>query len=414
MSTGSSVTCKQKLQDFELGMSDGMESQFYAIFGDLLKHCTDYSTLKTVQKSSSVMNALFTCPSQTVWRQLCKQQNYQNLLDRASKRNNRVWECLYYQNWKVDRNWLGAVFILALLELGLDALHKRPFRNHLNAVMADLRPSQNILSFVNGGVSFAVSFAADLSDGFVSLWDLRRGMRLDRCRSFGAISSFLLHKNTLYLGKHDGLIQLCSFLKEPQTIRIHPAEVTVIIAGWNESIISANAQGSIVQCSLDGSQPKELYRHPDSSINTLLLLNEETLFAGTDNGCLIKLVPDSTIKIYYFYEFGALNCLTRNGEAGLLIGTDSGRVLGFDVESEQLIEIMINDQEPITAISADKKRLAVGCFDGTVVVLEIEGFREILRLKNHFGPIWSIGIDACYLLTSSLDGIALSRNFFAN
>lgn len=382
-------------------------SNFLLIFQDLIRHCSDYNALKTIQQSSSALNALFTCPSQIVWRQLCQQQQYTNLLDRTSMRAKQIWELLYYQNWKVDKNWLGAIFILALLECGTDALHKRPLRNQQNAVMADLRPNRHIVSFVNGGASYALSFALDLCEGFVSLWDLKRGIRLDRRRSLGAISSFLLHKNTLILGKHDGSLQICSFLKDPIVIKHHPTEVTAIIAIEDDLIVSADSQGNIMQCKLDGSAAKVLYRHPDAAINALLFV-DGSIITGSNNGHLIKLT-DTSIHVYYFHEFGAINCVCKGLKDSVLVGTDSGTLLCLS--NEAVVEVLVNALVPITAISSDGKRIAVGCFDGTVAVYQLPSFEEILRLKNHLGPIWSLGIDACYLLTSSLDGIVLSRNF---
>jgi hypothetical protein len=384
------------------------KSDFLIIFQDLLRHFSDYRELKTVQQSSSALNALFTCPSQIVWRRLCQQQQYTNLLDRTSLRTRQIWELLYYQNWKVDKNWLGAIFILALLECGTDALHKRPLRNQQNAVMADLRPNRHILSFINGGASYALSFALELCEGFVLLWDLKRGIRLDRRRSLGAISSYLLHKNTLILGKNDGTLQICSFLKDPVIIKHHPTEVTAIIAGTEDSIISADSQGNVLQCKLDGAEARVLYRHPEAAISALLYV-DGSIIASSITGHLIKLT-EASIHVYYFHQFGAINCLCKGLTNSIVAGTDSGTLLYLS--NDVVVEVAVNASVPITAISCDGKRLAVGCFDGTVAVYQMPRCDEILRFRNHLGPIWSVGIDACCLLTSSLDGTVLSRNFF--
>lgn len=181
-------------------------ARFLAVFGEIVKYCDDYETLKTMQQTSRVMNALFSCPARSVWRQLCAHYRYSLLHSRPSRTMTRTspfsWELVYYQNWRADRNWREGRFVLSALESGHEALHRRSLYNRTSTdivVLSEMRPGRSLLQVLNGAATFVLSVSL-AADGCVVLWDMRHGMQLDRRHVCGLVTSSLLFRNTLILG----------------------------------------------------------------------------------------------------------------------------------------------------------------------------------------------------------------------
>lgn len=362
---------------------------------ELLKHCNDYNTLKTIQMSASSLNDLFTCPSQTVWKQLCHRNKYNFLLKKGTrclwKRSILIWESIYYQNWKVDFNWDNKKYeILDLSKMFKDGLMKM-----VNTTLSVSIPIKN--------------------GGDVSIWDLKRIRVLDSRKVTGLITSSCLQGNLLVLGKSCGsmtvLRVLCS-LKEEKTMKYHSKEISYIIIDIkNNCIISADIGGQIIQSSLDDAVPIVLYHNPSGSGITGLILRNNYILATSIDSSLIKISLQSNQKRKIgFEDFGSINCITCYN-LHIIMGTDSGKLILLHKDK---VKIFKTRDSPIISIDTSSKRIAVGHFDGTISVFKIkDDSLHLLFTETEInkGPVWSLAMDEINLGSCSLNGEIIMRTF---
>lgn len=192
--------------------NENIKSDLFSLIliNELLKYCNDYKTLKTIQMSASSLNDLFTCPSQTVWKQLCQRNEYTFLLRKESKclwkRSILIWESIYYQNWKVDLNW---------------NCKKYEFVN-LSQMYKD-----GLVKMFSTGLSVSIPIEVD---GIIKIWDFKRGIIIDSRKVTGLITSSCLQGNLLVLGKSCGSMTVmrvfCTNVKEENTVKYHSKEIS--------------------------------------------------------------------------------------------------------------------------------------------------------------------------------------------
>jgi hypothetical protein len=362
---------------------------------ELLKHCNDYNTLKTIQMSASSLNYLFTCPSQTVWKRLCHRYKYNFLLKKEArclwKRSVLIWESIYYQNWKVDFNWDNKKYEIS----------------DLNKIFKD-----SLMKMVNTTLSISIPIE---SDGFISIWDVKRVKILYSHKVSGLITSSCLQGNLLILGKSCGSITvlkvLCS-LQEEKTIKYHSKGISYIIVDIkNNCIISADIGGQIIKSSLNDAVPIVLYHNSSGSGITGLILRNNSILATSIDASLIEIsLQNYKTKKIGFDNFGSINCISSNN-SHILMGNDSGQLL---LLYKGKIKIIETADSPIISISANSKRVSVGHFNGTISVLIIDGdslrplFTETKVCK---GAVWSLAMDEINLISCSLQGELILRTF---
>ena len=363
---------------------------------EILKHCNDYKTLKTIQMSTTALNDLFTCPSQAVWKQLCHKNKYSFLLRKEAKclwkRSILIWESIYYQNWKVDFNWNTKKYeIVDLSKMFKDGLMK----------------------MVNAYLSISIPIEID---GILRIWDLKRGILLDSRKVKGLVTSSCLQGNLLVLGKVCGsmtVLKIFCNLEEEKTMKHHSKEISsIVIDIKNGYIISADIGGQIIRSSLIDSVPVILYHSSSGSGVTSLILKKDYIFATSMDSSLIKVsIQNKEFKKWEFKDCGSINCMTTLNSI-ILMGTDSGTVLMTNKGKVGVFETTRNS--PIISIAANSKRVSVGHFDGTVTVFTHKnGILEPLfvETQKNKGAIWSLAMDEISLVSCALNGEIILRNF---
>lgn len=368
---------------------------------DLLKYCNDYGTLKTIQQSTTTLNDLFTCPSQLIWKQLCARKRYHYLLKREArcllKRSSLIWETIYYQNWKLDRNWMNKRYEISDLgkKIGLN---------------------KNLTRMINGRASIGLSIPIDFENENISLWDFKRGLLLSSELLKGQVTSSCLQGNYLVLGKSCGsmtIIKMFTSEKWTRTVKHHSKEISAIAIDLkDESIVSGDVCGQVIVCKIDGD-PIVLYQHPSHSGITALLLQPDCYLATTIDGYLLEFKSKRSTKSFCFTELGSINCIAESNES-VLMGTDSGKLIvakrrrGFSFEET-------GNTSPIISIAADAKKVVTGHFDGSITAfsIKLDGSLRKLFTENgvNRGAVWSIGIDEQTLLSCSLNGEVILRRF---
>jgi hypothetical protein len=362
---------------------------------ELLKHCNDYNTLKTIQMSASSLNDLFTCPSQTVWKRLCHRYKYNFLLKKEVrclwKKSVLIWESIYYQNWKVDFNWDNKKYEIS----DLSKIFKDSLMKMVNTALSISIPTEN--------------------DGNISIWDIRRAKVLHSHKVSGLITSSCLQGNLLILGKSCGsmtLLRVLCNLQEEKTIKYHSKEISYIIVDIkNNFIISADIGGQIIKSSLTDTVPIVLYNNSSGSGITGLILRNNSILATSIDASLIKIsLQNHETKKIGFEDFGSINCITCNN-SHILMGNDSGQVL---LLYKDKIKIFETRDSPIISISTNSKRVSVGHFNGTISVFTIDddSLRPLFtETKVSKGAVWSLAMDETNLISCSLHGELILRTF---
>ena len=362
---------------------------------ELLKHCNDYKILKTIQMSASSLNHLFTCPSQTVWKQLCHRNKYTFLLKKEArclwKRSIFIWESIYYQNWKVDLNWDNKKYeIMDLSKMIKDGLMKM-----FNTAL---------------GIYIPIEI-----DGLMKIWDFKRGAVLDSHKVTGLITSSCLQGNLLVLGKSCGsmtVLKLVSNLQEEKTMKYHSKEVSFIIIDIKGNcIISADIGGQIIKSSLDDLVPIVLYHSPSGSGITGLILRKNHILATSIDSSLIKIsLQNNETQRIGFEDFGSINCITSQKEF-IFMGTDSGKLI---VLYEAKVKIFETRDSPIISIATNSKIVSVGHFDGIITVfrMKIDSLQKLFtETEINKGAVWSLAMDEINLISCSLNGEIILRTF---
>lgn len=362
---------------------------------ELLKHCNDYETLKTIQMSASSLNDLFTCPSQTVWKQLCYRNKYNFLLKKEArclwKRSILIWESIYYQNWKVDYNWDNKKYEIS----DLSKMFKDGLMKMVSTTLSVSIPIKN--------------------DGNVSIWDLKRLKVLDSRKVTGLITSSCLQGNLLVLGKSCGsmtvLKVLCN-LQEEKHMKYHSKEISYIMIDIkNNCIISADTGGQIIKYSLYDAVPVVLYHNPSASGITGLILRNSYILATSIDSSLIKLSLESNeIRKIGFEDFGSINCIAFYN-LHILMGTDSGKLILMHKDKVKIFETR---DSPIISLAINSKRVSVGHFDGTISVFKIkDDSLQLMYAETEINKagVWSLAMDEINLVSCSLNGEIIMRTF---
>lgn len=367
---------------------------------EILSHCKDYEILKSIQNKFSKINDLFTCPSQAVWKQLCQHHRYKYLLEKnCLLRRSFIWEMIYYQNWRVELNWIKMNCEIIRL----------------------INPERNLIKLMNDGTSLGLSYSLDSK--LVKIVDLKNGGKpIGEYRNHsGQITSSCLEGGKLILGKSCGSLTIFKISERTEiTIKLHSKEITSIILYEEDFIISGDISGQIFKTThhtQDIGNKSTLLCKNDSGITGLHRKGRE-IFATTMDGILIKILirkrDDEIIikKMNCFDSFGGINCITSTDEL-LILGTDSGilNILRYGKKGlDQKQDEKNKRAAPIISIATDSKRIISGHLDGTISILAIEtGEEGVYRWGN--APIWSVGIDEVSFITASLDGEVILRNF---
>lgn len=363
------------------------------LLNELLKHCDDYETLKTIQLSTSALNNLFTCPSQSIWKQLCLRNRYTFLLKQEARcllrRTRLIWESIYYQNWKVDLNWSNK-----------RCENKTIF-------------SGSLIKLVNSSLGILLPVV----DGNVSICDLKRGVNLFSKRVKGQVTSSNLQGNWLVLGKSCGSMTIFKVFSADTlefTVKHHSKEISALLIDIKEnSVISGDVGGQIIKSNIGNIGRISILYQGESGV-TGLHLKDEIIFVTTMDGSLIKIFKTKgecfKIKVYNFNNFGSINCISSYGTDSIVLGTDSGNLITLNsknIKADQRIEHLTDS--PIISLASSLKRIAAGHFNGKISVLCAK-IRE-KNMFNEFGPVWSLGIDDTSLISCSLNGGTILRNF---
>lgn len=362
------------------------------LLNELLKHCNDYDTLKTIQLSTSVLNDLFTCPSQSVWKQLCTRNRYTFLLKQEARcllRSTKlVWESIYYQNWKVNLNWSNEKCENVTLFSG------------------------SLTKIINS--SLGISIPLDLVDGTVSICDLKRGLKLFSKRIDGQVTSSNLQGSWLVLGKSCGSMTVIKIFSSDQmelTFKHHSKEISAILIDIkDDSIISGDIGGQIIKSNIKDLSTITVMYQCDSGV-TGLHFKDDFIFVTTMDGSLIKIFRskekgnDFKFKKFDFSLYGSINCISSCGIDSIVLGTDSGNLITLNAKNAHKIEYL--SASPIISIASLTKRIAAGHFDGKISVFK-NGEKTLF---TEMGPVWSLGIDETNLISCSLKGETILRNF---
>ena len=358
---------------------------------EILKHCQDYEILKKIQSTSASINDLFTCPSQSVWKQLCQRNRYKYLLKKEAKClikiNKMVWETIYYQNWRVEMNWNKKIYEIVRLNCS----------------------DRRLVKMINGGTVLGLSLPVNTLDESVKIIDLKSGGKEIRSkRVSGQITSSCLQGGMLILGKNCGSMTIMKLSDNTEkTVKFHSKEVTAIIM-YDDYVISGDIGGQIIKSK--ENDPMVLYQS-DTGITGLHRKGQE-IIATTINGILIViyLKKDEGIGIrrFYFDEFGSINCVTCTDNF-IILGTDSGNLNILNNRKKQK-SVRLLRNSPITSIASDSKRIIAGHFDGTVTIYTVET-EDINVFEDGIGPIWSVGIDETSFVSTSLNGEIIMRSF---
>lgn len=366
------------------------------ITNELLKHCTDYKILKTIQLSASSLNHLFTCPSQTVWKQLCHRNRYNFLLIKEArclwKRSIFIWESIYYQNWKVNLNWDSKKYEIVDLS---KMMFKECLMKMINTTL---------------GISIPIEM-----NGLLKIWDLKRAAVIESRSVTGLITSSCLQGNLLVLGKSCGsmtVIKLLSNIQEEKTMKYHSKEISFIIIDYKgNSIISADIGGQIIKSGPDDLVPLVLYHNPSGSGITGLILRNNHLLATSIDSSLIKIsLQTNEIQRIGFESFGSINCITSQNEF-IFMGTDSGKLI---VLYKAKIKVFETRDSPIISIATNSKRVSVGNFNGTITVfrMKTDSLHPLFtEAEINKGAVWSLAMDEINLISCSLNGEIILRTF---
>lgn len=366
---------------------------------DLLKYFNDYGTLKTIQQSTTALNDLFICPSQLIWKQLCSRNRYHYVLRKESrcllKRFSLIWETIYYQNWKLDRNWINKQY--EIMDIG-----------------KKMRINKNLTRMINGRASIGLSI--HLEDLNVRLWDFKRGTLLFSEQVHGQVTSSCLQANYLALGMKNGsmtIIKLFTNDKWTRTVKYHSKEISAVFIDLREeTIVSGDVGGQIIKFKILESNPEIVYQTASGSGITALLLQSDHLLGTTIDGYFIKLGSKS-IKRYCFSYLGSINCMAESNDK-VLMGTDSGKLIvsnrrqGFRFEET-------SSESPIISIAADATKIVTGHFDGSITAfsVKLDGSLKKLFTENNVnkGAVWSVGIYEQGLVSCSTNGEVILRRF---
>ena len=362
---------------------------------EILKHCQDYKILKKIQSISARINDLFTCPSQSVWKQLCHRNKFKYLLEKETRsfirKNKMIWETIYYQNWRVEMNWIKKDY--ERIRIQFTSLNGR------------------LVKMINGGTVLGLSLTVDSTDSHIKILDLKRGCSEIRSRRVsGQITSSCLQGGILILGKSCGSMTITKLSETTEmTLKLHSKEITSIIM-YNDFIISGDIGGQIIKSKQN--YQSVLYQS-DSGI-TGLHRNGKEILATTINGILIiisiKKDDKISIKKFDFGEFGSINCIFCTDEM-IILGTDTGKVNILN-QSKSLQTSKLLRNSPITSIASNSKRIISGHFDGTITIYTIEtGNVFVEDSGGKMAPIWSVGIDEISFISSSLNGEIILRSF---
>lgn len=394
--------------------SNKSESEsFSTIITELVKWCDDYEVLKTIQSSTSVINDLFTCPSQSIWKQLCARSRFTMLLKRESKsiikRSKLVWESIYYQNWRVNFNWMNNKY----------ALHD---------ISASFGGKEAILmKMINTaiGISIVPRLGQYFDVSEVTLWDLKRGNPMEMVQVRGQVTCTALKGNKLAFGMACGSIQISTVLcneklQEGSVVKIHSKGVSSIVIE-KDFIVSADVGGQILSFPIkfqSTDSPIVLFDGQSSGI-TSLLVKGQVIYAATQDGSLISInraFPNPIVKRETFSESGSINCILEF-DGNLYLGADSGDVIRTNWKGKRISTFRqgsSTSSSPIVCMATDlKKRIAVGQFNGAISILSM-GLKSLKSSSEHVsrnGPIWSLGIDEVSLLSSSINGQILLYNY---
>lgn len=362
---------------------------------EILNHCNDYEILKMIQLTSSKINDLFTCPSQSVWKQLCHRKRYKFPLKREAARclfrqSKMIWETIYYQNWRVERNWNDKIYETVQLA----------------------NPEKRLVKMVNGGTVLGLSVSLDPTDGSVKILDLKHDIQRSK-KASGQITSSCLQSGLLIIGKSCGSMTIFRLTENTEnTAKLHSKEITSIIL-YKDFIVSGDIGGQIIKTSqIDPIIPIVLYQS-DSGI-TGLHQNGNEIFATTINGDLIEISHRNNgtihVKRLDFGEFGSINCITGTKDELIILGTDSGKLNILNRRrGQQTIKLL--KASPIISIAADSKRIISGHFDGTISIYTLATGKVFIDDFGGMAPVWSVGIDEISFISSSLSGKVLLRQF---
>lgn len=363
---------------------------------EILNHCKDYEILKTIQSTSSKINDLFMCPSQSIWKQLCQRNRYKFLLKKEARclfeQTKIIWETIYYQNWRVEMNWNENIYETIQL----------------------VNKEKRLVKIVNGGTVLGLTFSLDPTDSSVNILDLKGGYHRSRNIS-GQITSSCLQSGLLIIGKSCGSMTILRLTDNSEiTIKLHSKEITSIIL-YKDSIVSGDIGGQIIKINhnepIDRIIPMVLYQS-DSGI-TGLQQSWSKIFATTISGILIEISQRTNdtihIKKLDFGEFGSINCIAGTDEL-VILGTYSGNLNILNRRKKQQTVQLLKDS-PIISIATDLKRIIAGHFDGTISIYTIETGKVFTANCGETAPVWSVGIDEISFISFSLNGKILLRCF---
>lgn len=203
-------------------------------------------------------------------------------------------------------------------------------------------------------------------------------------------------------GGADGVILVWNpaFPKEHTLLKSLGGEVMVLDVLPDGAIISGNADGTIQVLNKNLEEGLIISGH----IGGVLAL------AGLPDGRIVSGGADGAISLWDWAgnkiksiepEFGPVNTIAKNPAGGFFSGYSLrsghqpfGKILGWDNNAELKSKFSLNFGVDVLSVSPDGQKIACGCEDGTILLLnsqtgeiltKIKGLADDPRLKN-FNP----------------------------
>jgi G protein beta subunit-like protein len=208
----------------------------------------------------------------------------------------------------------------------------------------------------------------------------------------------------------DGQPQPTVFFKSTK-IPIHNSQINrILVLDWHRIAVATSPY--LIICDLSsaqGQKPLQGSGH-QANITDMALLNGRIFTASEDRSWQIfdagnarsqKKVPTSA----------ALNALVIVDEHRIVTGNEKGIVELWDIEKpEPLLGEFKASQLPVRSIAGHGTSLAVGCHDGSLVLLRVEenSFTQIARTTAHSDVLLRVLVspDHAMLVTTGADSIA--------
>ena len=381
----------------------------------LVPYCKDYSVLKSLQQTSSRLHGLLACPSQQIWRQLCRLCSYSKLFSKERLLSKKlIWESVYFQNWSVMENWEAGRYEIRAVDfhdrsvelLKDDSVGPSTRRSSIPRIMlAKSSPRKESL------VTFLTTHKALYQSSLdFSLWDLGSGVQVVHQIIFekDEVTASVLCEGKLVLGHSSGKLQVINVHQRRIQFseRYHDAQITAIKVATNGDIFTADMHGSV---KLNG---KECLR---CDANVISIIGRDPVVVVAVDGQVLQLTGHGRAARSTNLGMENVNCAVLDESGGgriLVAGTDDGQLIYYDLDAETRMVACVKEDTPITSLCLTSTHLMAGTFTGHILVYRWPDLRLLFEDSNHRAPIWSLVADEENLMSSAVDSSPVLRRRF--